>query len=198
MADVDSMLTGGTEDDQKKNGTFQTNFQTLKGGLQRLLEGGVDPHHIEEIFMTLLRGFENERLSCERNIKKLERQIEWERAKQHACAQHAALLLGIVGVQLGRKESQQAQMPQNDPSPVLTDKELLKTICICGCRDEEDAANCDCPCHHGGFCENPRCSVCPGKKAAIEASEQETKTRKKTTTKSRSKKAPAKTTAKKK
>lgn len=188
MDNVESKMTGGTEDDQKKNGTFQTQFQRLRLQLRDLTEGGVDPKDVEEVFMTLLRGFENQRLSHQRNIRKLERQIEWERAQEHACSQHAALMLGTIGVQITRKQSGQAAMPSDTPQDRISDTELLKTICICGCQDEEDAADCDCPCHTDkGYCENPKCSVCPPKKE-----EAEKISKKKPTRKPRAKKSTAK------
>ena len=49
------------------------------------------------------------------------------------------------------------------PEEVVTDTELLKVICICGCQDEEDTKECACKCHTDGYCGNEQCLACSAK-----------------------------------
>jgi len=174
MNNVDSKLIGGTEDDQKKLGTFPSNFHALRMKLRQLEELGPDHEAFEFLCQTLLRSFENERLTAERSIKELQRKIEWERARQHSASQHSALVLGILNMTVDKvKDKQPTEVAE--PSAVITDTEALQIYCACGCTDDEDAAECDCPCHQGGFCDNPHCVVCPAKKTAAEAAKSKAK-----------------------
>ena len=82
------------------------------------------------------------------------------------------------------------------PDNVMTDTKMLKTICICGCVDAEDASRCDCDCHSVGYCEDVRCAVCPAKKEAAKDKPKKKPAKKKAAKKTTRKKA-AKKPAKK-
>ena len=181
--DVESRLLGGTEDDQKKFGTYKEHFYRLREQFRALMvAGAANPITFENMFYAVLSGLENKRLHAERRIKELERKLEWCRAEQHAASQDIAMLEAIVRNQVQTAKGG-VEMPPNEPTDRPTDKEVLATICICGCQDEEDASNCDCKCHTACFCEDERCAVCPGIKAAKEAEEKPPK-RKRLTKKS--------------
>ena len=80
------------------------------------------------------------------------------------------LLVGVLASQVQEvKRSEQmggerlVDVPDNGDR--ISDKEMLQRICICGCVDEEDAANCDCSCHRGIPCDDENCVVCKAEKA---------------------------------
>lgn len=163
--DIESSVRGGSLDDVKKNGGFQEIFYRVKESIRELTQMGLsNPAELEYLFLQTLRSVEQMRVEAERNIHKLERQIEWQRAIQASASQFQAILLGSVQsrVQAGKASAQikASFAVEEQPNP-QSDTEVIKTICICGCRDEKDAKDCKCKCHTIGHCEKEDCAVCP-------------------------------------
>jgi len=178
MADEveEGVVKEGTTGDQKKMGTFKMHLQELQVHFRDLmLEGISEPRVYEKTMEDFLRQFETIRITQEREIRRLETQMAYCRARQRAASEHANLILAVLTTNVNQaikahKDSGGAtsRAPESTlPEEVVTDTELLKTICICGCQDAEDAASCDCPCHTVGYCDDIRCAVCPSKKALV-------------------------------
>lgn len=173
--EVEGVVKEGTTGDQKKMGTFKMHLQELQVHFRDLMmEGIAEPRVFEKTLEDFLRQFETIRISQEREIRRLETQMAYCRARQRAASEHANLVLAILTtnvnqvIQAHKDSGGIASRPPEStlPEDIVSDTDLLKTICICGCRDEEDAASCDCPCHTVGYCDDIRCAVCPDKKEA--------------------------------
>lgn len=171
-AEKASLVAGGTASDQLKYGTLVQHLERLDYRFKQITESGLgDPSFFRTMCEELLRSYETERVMSENDIKTLEVQIAYVRAKQNRAALHANLLLGVLTkmTETGMKKSdavaEKASVPEDVPTvaqPVpLSDTERLKTICACACQDQEDAKTCPCSCHKGIACNNPRCNVCP-------------------------------------
>jgi hypothetical protein len=174
--DVQGIIDAGTAYDQKTKGTFKMQFHELQKQFKELMDAGyTDIHYFEKTLEELLRSFETIRISQERHIRDFETKIAWCRARQRAASEHANLILSIlVGQVQTAKEAAKymdrpAPQPENGKPERISDVEMLKTICKCGCVDDEDAKDCDCECHTVGYCSDPDCAVCPDKKEAAEA-----------------------------
>lgn len=175
MADIDvaSAVAGGTADDQQKQGTHPQHTAKLTAQFATLIaEGAATPQRYQELCFTLLKSFEAMRVDQERQISDYQAKIAYCRAQQQSCSQFSNLLVGILARQV-QEVARARQMGDPEPAPqaspsghVVTDTEMLQRICICGCVDEADAANCDCECHsERGYCIDARCAVCPAKRA---------------------------------
>lgn len=190
MADEveEGVVKEGTTGDQKKMGTFKMHLQELQVHFRDLMEQGIaDPRVYEKTMEDFLRQFETIRITQEREIRRLETQMAYCRARQRAASEHANLILAVLTTNVNQairahKDSggETSRAPESTlPEEVMTDTEMLKTICICGCVDEEDASQCDCACHSVGYCGDVRCAVCPDKKAAAESKPKKKKVAKK-------------------
>jgi len=171
------MSDGSTGTDQKRHGSHKEHYAKLIDSFKELEAlAAADGARFKTLVFTLLKAYETMRIEQEATIARLERQIEYCRAKQKSCSEFSDLLVGMVAVQVQEAKTAipPAPAPSIDRAP--SDKEVLKTICICGCQDDEDAANCDCRCHTEGYCDDERCAVCAAKKLALE---QETSKRRK-------------------
>lgn len=171
--EVEGVVKEGTAGDQKKLGTFKMHLQELQVHFRDLMaEGITEPRVFEKTMEDFLRQFETIRVVQEREIRRLETQIAYCRARQRAASEHANLILAILTTNVNQAiqayrdtGGASAKPPESSlPDEIISDTEMLKRICICGCVDEEDAARCDCNCHSVGYCDDPRCAVCPGKK----------------------------------
>lgn len=133
------------------------NLQSEFANLQRLGAGGKD---FESVAMGLLRAFENTRKKNEGQIARIREEIKFCEATNHACDMFEQLLMGLIGA--ARVNLEQGHEPSTPPSPegVVADTDVLKTICVCGCQDEEDTKTCKCLCHQGQHCGNANCVVC--------------------------------------
>jgi hypothetical protein len=175
--EVEGVVKEGTTGDQKKLGTFKMHLQELQVHFRDLMaEGITDPYVFEKTLEDFLRQFETVRIVQEREIRRLETQMAYCRARQRAASEHANLVLAVLTTNVNRaiqahrdSGGATAKAPESTlPEEIISDTEMLKRICICGCVDEEDAARCDCNCHTVGYCDDPRCAVCPAKKEAAE------------------------------
>jgi len=162
-------ISEGTRGDQKRHGTFHTNFARLAEEYERLMKAGGNSETLRDAFVELLRTFEQERVDCEQRIHRAEREIDYCRAMQRACSQHSNLLVATLCRRAGEWErSGQPPIPPSSPSKELADgskrftEEESKNIhcAACGCVDADDAAKCDCSCHKGKPCGNPQCVPC--------------------------------------
>jgi len=165
--DVDSSVAGGTETDQARYGTHDTHYAKLVDRFRELEEGGAaDGARFKTVCFQLLKSFEALRVSREGQIKKLSRQIEYNRAQQEMCSMFSKILVGMIATQVQEAQSGTAPtpVPNKAPDAPISDKEMLQRICVCGCQDEEDAKDCDCTCHTVGYCDNENCVVCSAEK----------------------------------
>lgn len=197
QVDHAAVVKEGTAGDQKRLGTYKMHQRELQTHFRDLMEAGIsDPRVFEQTLLDFLRQFETIRVSQERQIAKYEQSIAYCRARQRAASEHANLILAILTTQVDHAIKAKGaggngeHKPGEDPPAVktVTDTELLKTICMCGCQDEEDAARCDCMCHVVGYCEDVRCAVCPEKKASQEKKPPRKKSTKKASRKKTTKK----------
>jgi hypothetical protein len=180
MADIDhsAVIKEGTGGDQKRLGTFRLHQRELQAHFRDLMaEGVTDPAIFENTMVDFLRQFETIRVTQERQIAKYEQQIAYCRARQRAASEHANLILAILTTQVDHAiKAKKAQvLSEKSDSSVITDTELLKKICICGCQDEEDALDCDCKCHTDGFCKEENCLVCKEKRLSSTAKKKKSK-----------------------
>ena len=174
-----SVIKEGTSGDQKRMGTFKMHLNELQAHFRDLMSAGIsDPHVFQKTMTDFLRKFETIRVTQEREIRRYETQIAYCRARQRAASEHANLILSILttnvsnALEAHRNSNGETSRPPEStlPEEVITDTELLKTICICGCVDEADAKSCKCACHtEVGYCTDERCAVCPVKKAEAES-----------------------------
>jgi hypothetical protein len=177
---IDSTINTRTEVDQKQGGTLKVHLTQLQKQFRELIAAGAsNVDNYEKAMTLLLQGFEGIRVSTEAQITDHETKIAYLRAKQKACTEHANLLLSIMAVQVQEARAAKRReddggngvsQPKDSIEPI-TDKEMLNTICICGCQDEIDAVGCKCKCHTNGVCDDEECKVCPVKKVAIKALE---------------------------
>lgn len=184
----EGVVKEGTAGDQKKLGTFKMHLQELQVHFRDLMAEGIsEPRVFEKTLEDFLRQFETIRVSQEREIRRLETQMAYCRARQRAASEHANLILAVLttnvnqAIQAYRDTGGASAKPPEStlPEDVISDTEMLKSICICGCVDEEDAANCDCNCHTVGYCDDPRCAVCPDKKGKKGSTKKTKKAKKK-------------------
>lgn len=165
--DVGSAIAGGTEDDQRKQGTHKEHFSRLSEQFHELVENGAaTPDRYKQLCITLLKSFEAIRLEQETSIKNYEAKIAYCRATQQSCSLFSNLLVGIISSQV-QEVKRAVQLGHEPPNPAvpsnggrISDTEMLQRICICGCVDDEDASNCDCSCHKGEPCGQTGCVVC--------------------------------------
>lgn len=173
MAEVDiaGIVRARTEVDQKQEGTFQHQFARLKEQFAQVFNEGDASEVTRDAMFTLLRAFENERLSHEKAIRKAERQIDYCRAMQRSCSVHANLLVDVLTRKAGEWEKRQAEDSGGngklaDGTSVMSEEEARAALCICACVDDEDAMNCSCSCHDGIPCSDEKCVVCTSKRAS--------------------------------
>lgn len=171
--DVQSSVAGGTEEDQRKDGTHREHFSRLTDQFQKLVEyGAATPERYKQMCFTLLKSFEGVRLDQERQIKNFEAKIAYCRATQQNCSMFSNLLVGFMATQVqeaGRAEALGMPSPSEETGngERISDTEMLRRICVCGCVDEEDAAQCECSCHSGKPCDLEHCVVCRAKKVQL-------------------------------
>lgn len=158
---------------EDRGGIHRERFARLQAEFDELVQlGAAGPEDFRVIAMRLLRAFETTRLKNHDQIDKLKQEIAFCEATQKACDMFENLLLGLVEAHKNdRKKGLQAVVTP-DGGVSVTDTDLLKTICICGCRDAEDAEECTCSCHKGIPCGKPNCSVCTAKQAETQVTEE--------------------------
>ena len=138
-------------------------FAKLQSEFDELVKlGGAGTEDFKVFAFRLLKSFEVARLKNFSQIQKLREEIAFCEATSKACDMFENLLIGLIEAHKNDKQRGVATQVNTEGAPI-TDVELLRTICICGCRDEEDARSCDCSCHKGVPCSSPQCTVCAAK-----------------------------------
>jgi len=173
--DRDSVIKEGTAGDQKRMGTYKMHQHELQVHFRDLMQAGIsDSRVLEKALEEFLSKFETIRVTQEREIQRLEQQISYCRARQRAASEHANLILAILTTHVSRAVQSANAADGKVPSSgapttpgIISDTEMLKTICICGCVDEDDASKCDCSCHSVGYCQDEKCAVCPDKRKSL-------------------------------
>ena len=169
MTSVTDAVREGTRGDQKRHGTFHMSFIQLHEQYERLMKAGGNAETMRDALCELLRGFENERTRMDQQIQHHQREIDYARAMQRACSQFSNTLVSILYRRAGEWErapekgqAATAQTPSTlaDGSKRLTEEEARQLYCVCGCTDDIDAADCGCPCHGRGYCDNTECVPC--------------------------------------
>jgi hypothetical protein len=185
------MATNTPIEDLRRGGTHRERYLKLQAELRAFSEGAV-PEEYEEILHRFLTDFERLRLETEAQIMKLQKELSFCEGTHRSCITIANTLVSVIrryreDLKRGVPETpvEEKKEETNGGNGIRTDTEVLKTICVCGCQDEEDAADCNCSCHKGVPCDREDCIVCQTKKEQLKAAA----TKKKTLPR---KKAPAK------
>jgi len=132
--------------------------------------GGAGPEDFRTLAFRLMKAFENSRLKNENQISKLQAEISFCQATSRACDLFENLLVGLVTAHKDDKiKGLNTKITSQYGEEVPTDIEVLKSICICGCRDEEDSKDCSCSCHRGIPCGLSNCVVCAAKQSEIDS-----------------------------
>lgn len=190
------MATDAITQEQKHHGTYRERFLQIKKEFHELMEAGGDAASVENVLVKILKDMEDVRLKNELEARRLEKQLAICQATARACSTYSNLVVSSVSYY--RREMEKAKDAPVEPIPIKgmkRDVDVLKTICLCGCQDEEDATDCPCICHTKGQCDRPDCTVCREKEKAESAKKP---ARKKATKKKASKKKVTKKAAKKK
>lgn len=204
------MATNTPIQDQRRGGTHRERFLKLQAELREFSEGA-NPAEYETVLYRFLTEFEQLRLKNEAQMLKLQRELSFCEGTARSCNTVANTLVSVL--RRYREELKRGTPPPAPPSEekeeekpeggngVPSDTDVLKTICVCGCQDAEDAANCDCSCHKGVPCDKENCIVCQAKKEQLKAAaktQKKTLPRKKATRKKGAKKKVTKKKATKK
>lgn len=152
-------------DEQKKGGTYRERFLQLKKEFDELLSAGATAQTCEEIFLNVLKQMEDLRIENERQARKYEQQLAQCQALAKACTTYSNLLVSVVSFYRRQFKSGALTSQTPPPSDIPHDTDVLKTICVCGCQDAEDAKDCSCICHTKGACDRPDCEYCRQKKS---------------------------------
>jgi len=168
------MTTNPHIQEQKRSGTHRERFLQLQAELREFSEGA-EPKNYEEALYRFLSQFERLRLDNEAQVMKLEKQISFCEGTARACSTIANTLVSVM--RRYREELGRGTPPPEPPKEakpeggngVPLDTDVLKTICVCGCQDAEDAQDCDCSCHKGVPCDKEQCVVCLAKKEQLKA-----------------------------
>lgn len=146
--------------------SHRENFLKLQSEFGELRRLGAGPEVLESVATRLLRSFETQREKNDAQIARIREEIKFCEATSRACDMFEQLLIGLItSCRADLTHVASAEAPS--PDGVVTDTEMLKKICVCGCQDEEDSRSCKCSCHQGVPCGNPQCVVCAA--AAIQA-----------------------------
>ena len=181
--------------EQKQNGTHRERFLKLKKEFHDFMQAGGDPATMEGILVKILADMEDLRLKNEQDARRLEKQLAFCQATAKACSTYSNLVVSAVSFYRREVEKGAPPAPEEvSKSDPPKDTDVLKTICLCGCQDEEDAAECRCVCHTKGWCDRPDCTVCREKEKAASVKKP---ARKKATKKATKKKVTKKATRKK-
>lgn len=170
------MATNTPIEDLRRGGTHRERYLRLQAELRAFSEGAVSKEY-EEILHRFLTEFERLRLDSEAQIMKLQKELSFVEGTHRSCILTANTLVSVIRrYREELKRGTPAEPPPEEKKAedaggngVRTDTEVLKTICVCGCQDEEDATDCTCSCHKGIPCDDPNCVVCQTKKEQLKA-----------------------------
>jgi len=146
--------------DQARGGTYREHVVKLQKEFRNLVsDGATDPATFEQLLCRLLQNFEQERLNNEAQIRRLQNEMAYCEATNRACVMFSNVLVNVVASVRHDMKPIETTLVSDKPAPI-TDTEMLKKICICGCVDEEDAKTCKCVCHTKGHCDVLTCVYC--------------------------------------
>lgn len=192
------MATDEITQEQKRHGTYRERFLQVKKEFHQLIEEGGDNATVEGILIKILKDMEDIRLKNELDSRRLEQQLAVCQATARACSTYSNLVVSAVSYYRRELKKTPEAVQETEKSSVPKDTDVLKTICLCGCQDEEDAAGCQCVCHTKGWCDRPDCTVCRQKEAEAKKPVKKAPARKKAAKKRVTKKATKKKTTRKK
>lgn len=151
--------------EQQRYGTYRERFLQIKEEFHKLMEAGGTPGDMEGVLVKLLKDMEDLRLKNELQVRRLEKEIAVCHATAKACTTYSNLV--VSSISFYRRQRQNVAVagvePEEKPNGgngVPRDTDVLKTICLCGCQDEIDSADCDCECHTEGVCQREDCVFC--------------------------------------
>lgn len=135
-------------------------LESLFYDLEKLGSGLED---FKTVSFRLLKAFENTRLKNLDQINNLKQEIAFCESTQRACDIFEGMLINLIESHKNDKIKglETANRVLNkDGKEIPLDTDVLKTICVCGCLDEEDSSKCTCICHKGEPCGRPNCVFC--------------------------------------
>lgn len=149
---------------------YRESFLKVESDFKELMDsGGATPDNFKAALFKVLRSFETVRRKNNNQISNLESEIAFCQATSRACDMFENILVGIIRTIKNEVQGGlNVDVPEHVVSDPPKDTDVLKTICLCGCLDEIDAADCQCICHTKGFCDRPDCTVCRAKEVAAE------------------------------
>jgi hypothetical protein len=155
-----------------RGGPYREQFVNLRAELAEIISNGhADPETFRTTLLRVLKSLETIRMKNDNDIIKKHQEIAHCTATSKAADTVANLLIGVIrGIKKDRSARKVPLIDKKDED-VLTDEELLQTICVCGCRDASDIATCKCPCHEGKSCGREHCVVCSAAEATRSATE---------------------------
>jgi len=165
---------------QMRGGTYNDNLVRLQSEFFEIVKSGVSPRGLHHMLGRLLKAFENQRVECNRQIRKLEAELNFNEGTANACCMFSNLILSMLegynrdGLLSGispeemkkSKDIEQVEKVEEEVDKLKKEEErikaeMLKKYCAnCGCQDEGDMEKCDCSCHNGKHCGNEHCIVC--------------------------------------
>jgi hypothetical protein len=162
--------------EETRGALHRERFAKLQSEFSELMEmGAAGPEDFKTVAFRLLKAFEVTRLKNHAEIDKMRQQIAFCEATQRACDMFENLLIGVIEAHKNEKKQHlETKVLDSDGNPIRLAEDVLKTICACGCLDEDDIKNCKCSCHQGIPCDNPVCVVCSAKKIQAETLADET------------------------
>lgn len=163
--------------EDRRGHSHRERFLQLQAEL-RIFSENASPKDYETVLHRFLSEFERLRIDTENQILKLHRELSFCEGTAKSCTTVANTIVSVLrrhyeemNPTAPKNPSSTTQTEENneEKTEIVTDRDILKTICICGCQDEEDAANCTCSCHKGIPCDNENCVVCKAKKEQLKA-----------------------------
>jgi hypothetical protein len=152
--------------DDQRGAIHREKFARLQVEFDELIKlGAAGPEDFRTVCFRMLKGFENTRLKNHSQIQKLKEEIAFCEATARACDMFEGLLIGLISSYRADKAAglETPRVRDEDGKEVISDTDMLKTICICGCQDDEDRSTCKCVCHQGIPCGKSNCVVCAAK-----------------------------------
>lgn len=162
--------------EERRGYSHRERFLKLQAEL-RIFSENASPKDYETVLHRFLAEFERLRIDTENQILKLHQELSFCEGTAKSCTTVANTIVSVLRrhyeemnpTHATKKKEIATKIEEQEAIKVITDIEKLQTICICGCQDEEDAANCTCSCHKGIPCDDERCVVCKTKKEQLKA-----------------------------
>jgi hypothetical protein len=159
---------------QKRGGTHKENFVKLQAEFNKIFTNSesISPRGLYQLMSQFLKSVEGLRMRSEKQIRDLQNELVFNQGTADACSTFSNLLVSMMvgyhdsGMLTGVKakdveEKEDKKESEEVKEDIVTDVEMLKKVCAnCGCQDEGDMAECNCPCHDGKSCGNDQCIIC--------------------------------------